>query len=92
MKKMEIVQALREMEDLDRHQAYRIVNLFFDSITQALKIGGRAEIRGFCTFSVKSYPEYTGRNPKTGKKVIVKEKRLPVIRVGRELKERVNKI
>ena len=90
MKKMEIVQTLRETESLDRHQAHRIVNLFFDSIAQALKAGDRAEIRGFCSFSVKSYPEYTGRNPKTGEKVVVKEKRLPVIRVGTELRERVD--
>ena len=70
--------------------ARETVNLFFNSIKDAVKNGDRVEIRGFGSFSVKHYEEYVGRNPKTGEKVKVKPKRLPVFRPGRELRERVD--
>ena len=70
--------------------ARETVNLFFDSIKEALKTGDRVEIRGFGSFHVKNYGGYTGRNPKTGQKVEVQPKRLPVFRAGRELKRIVD--
>jgi integration host factor subunit beta len=66
------------------------VNLFFNSIKESLQSGDRVEIRGFGSFSTKQYEEYVGRNPKTGEKVKVKPKRLPVFRPGRELRDIVN--
>ena len=52
--------------------------------------GDRVEIRGLCSFYVKKYKSYAGRNPKTGKEVTVKPKKLPFFKCGKELKERVN--
>lgn len=66
------------------------VNLFFGSIKEALKGEDRVEIRGFGSFSVKNYDGYTGRNPKTGVKVEVGPKKLPIFRPGRELKSLVD--
>jgi integration host factor subunit beta len=48
------------------------------------------EIRGLCSFFVKEYDGYTGRNPKTGEKVKIKPKKLPFFKPGKELKERVD--
>jgi len=70
--------------------ARETVNLFFNSIKDALEGGDRVEIRGFGSFSTKQYGEYIGRNPKTGEKVKVKSKKLPVFRPGRELRDLVN--
>ena len=70
--------------------ARETVNLFFDSIKEALKGGDRVEIRGFGSFHVKEYEGYTGRNPKTGQSVEVKPKKLPVFRAGRELRSLVD--
>ncbi len=44
--------------------------------------GDRVEIRGFGTFSVKKYKPYKGRNPKTGEKISVPPKKLPLFKVG----------
>ncbi len=41
---------------------------------------------------VKNYESYTGRNPKTGEKVIIQPKKLPFFKAGKELKDRVNSI
>jgi len=59
-------------------------------MSEALASGDRVEIRGLCSFHVKKYDSYAGRNPKTGKKVKIKSKRLPFVKCGKELKERVN--
>jgi len=39
---------------------------------------------------VREYGAYMGRNPKTGKVVNIKPKKLPFFKVGRELKKRVD--
>jgi integration host factor subunit beta len=90
MNRADLIEALAKKEVLKETEAYTIINLIFDGFTDTLKKGGRIEIRGFGSFSVREYGAYTGSNPKTGKKVYVKPKRLPFFKVGKELKERVN--
>jgi len=58
---------------------------------QALAQEDRIEIRGFGSFQVRSYQSYQGRNPRTGESIQVNNKKLPFFKVGKELKERVNK-
>ena len=90
MNKSDLIDALSTKENLNNKNAFEIVNLIFDGFTDALKKGGRIEIRGFGSFSVREYGGYTGRNPKTGAKTKVGAKRLPFFKVGKELKARVN--
>ena len=66
------------------------MNLFFDEMSNALANGDRVEIRGLCSFHVKKYDAYTGKNPKTGESVKVKGKKLPFFKVGKELKDKVD--
>ncbi|MCF8045322.1 MAG: integration host factor subunit beta [Desulfarculaceae bacterium] len=90
MNKLELIDALKERTDLSKSQAAEIVNIFFDSLKEAFVKGERVEIRGFCSFFIKEYDSYTGRNPKTGEKVHIPPKRLPFFKCGKELKERVD--
>jgi nucleoid DNA-binding protein len=71
-------------------RAESIVNTIFDSIEASLKKGERTEIRGFGSFEVRAYGEYAGRNPRSGTTVLVKAKRLPFFKTGKELKDRIN--
>ena len=41
---------------------------------------------------VKDYGSYVGRNPKTGDSIKVPPKKLPFFKVGKELKERVDRL
>jgi integration host factor subunit beta len=59
-------------------------------MTEALCRGEAVEIRGFGSFVVKHYDGYVGRNPKTGKKIEIRSKKLPFFRVGKELREKIN--
>ncbi len=90
MNKLELIQALKDATDLSKSEAAAVVDLFFSGMADALSKGERVEIRGLCSFFVKEYDGYTGRNPKTGKKVKIKPKKLPFFKAGKELKERVD--
>jgi integration host factor subunit beta len=90
MNKSELVERLAERAKITKKRAEQVVNLVFDQMTQALKRGERIEIRGFGSFTSKSYDAYTGRNPRTGETIHVPAKRLPFFKVGKELKERVD--
>ena len=91
MNKLELVQALRDSNGLSKQEAEEVVNLFFNEMANSLANGDRVEIRGFCSFFVKEYDSYTGRNPKTGEKVRIPSKKLPFFKAGKELKERVDR-
>ena len=90
MTKLELINTLREEAGITRNEAAEVVKLLFDEMSNALAKGDRVEVRGFCSFYVKKYKRYTGRNPKTGKKIKVKQKKLPFFKCGRELKRRVD--
>jgi len=90
MNKLELIQALKDANGLSKAEAQKIVDLFFNEMANALAKGERVEIRGFCSFFVKKYKPYTGRNPKTGEKVRIAPKKLPFFKAGKELKERVD--
>ena len=90
MNKLGFIEELRNKAELTKIEARKVVDLFFDEMSNALANGDRVEIRGFCSFYVKHYKAYTGRNPKTGEQTRVKPKKLPFFKVGRELKERVD--
>jgi len=91
MNKLELVEALREEAGITKNEAEVVVNMVFEEMSNTMANGDRVEIRGLCSFCVKQYKAYTGRNPKTGEKVEIKPKKLPFFKSGKELKDRVDK-
>jgi integration host factor subunit beta len=66
------------------------VKAILDVVTASLAADQRIEIRGFGSFGLNKRPSRTGRNPKTGEKVLVPAKMVPHFKAGKELRERVN--
>ncbi len=66
------------------------VRTLLECLTQSLERQERIEIRGFGSWSLKSRPARTARNPKTGEPVTI----TPTVRIhfkpGLEFRERVN--
>ncbi len=91
MNKVQLIQALKDATDLTKPEAAAVVDIFFNGMAKELAEGGRVEIRGLCSFFVKEYRAYTGRNPKTGERVKIKPKKLPFFKAGKELMERVDR-
>jgi len=66
------------------------VKTLLDTMSSALADGKRIELRGFGSFVMHHRPPRQGRNPKSGEKVMVPEKRVPHFKPGKELRERVD--
>jgi integration host factor subunit beta len=62
----------------------------FEQIGSALARGDRVELRGFGAFSVRVREARVGRNPRTGKEMVVPHKACPHFKTGKELRERLN--
>ena len=91
MNTVQLIQALKDATDLTKPEAAAVVDIFFNGMAKELAEGGRVEIRGLCSFFVKEYRAYTGRNPKTGERVTIKPKTLPFFKAVKELKEWVDR-
>ena len=90
MNKSGLIDIVAEQGKMTRKKAEEIVELFFNSIVEAMQKGERVEIRGLGSFVVRDYKPYTGRNPRTGQSIQVKPKKLPFFKVGKELRFRVD--
>lgn len=93
MTKSVLIEKIAEkMEGLTKKQVEVIVETVFDSIKEALAKGGKVEIRGFGNFRLRNRNARKARNPKTGESVSVPPKKVPFFKVGKELREMVNKV
>ena len=90
MNKLKLIDTLRFEAEITKSEAAAVVGLFFNEMTNALAKGDRVEIRGLCSFYVKKYKGYAGRNPKTGEPTRVRPKKLPFFKCGTGLKDRIN--
>jgi len=91
MTKADLIAVIADKLKLPWARAELLVDQVFSSMVEALQQGEGIEIRGFGSFTVREYKAYEGRNPRTGDAVHVKPKRLAFFKVGKELRERVNR-
>jgi integration host factor subunit beta len=91
MTKSDLIATLAARASISSGQAEQLVNTIFEAMADALVAGDKIELRGFGTFTVRSYDGYTGRNPRTGETVEVAPKKLPFFKVGKDLKELVDR-
>lgn len=91
MTKSELIERLaQEQAHMSHKDAELAVKLLLEQLSDTLENGGRAEIRGFGSFSVHGRPPRVGRNPKTGESVQIPKKHVPHFKPGKELRERVD--
>ncbi len=91
MNKSDLINAIAEGLGLTRPKTQSVLNTILETMADTLGRGESIELRGFGSFTVKQYESYEGRNPKTGEKIQVSPKKLPHFKVGRDLRERVNR-
>jgi len=91
MVKSELIQKLSEQANISPKIAEIAVNTVFEAMTQALVKGEGIEIRGFGSFKVREYRGRTGNHPRTGSIIEIPSKRRPFFKVGKELRERINR-
>ena len=82
MKKSEIEKELSRKFDLNSIESRKVLDVIINAMTEMLRDGERIEIRHFGSFFTKSYDPYEGRNPRTGEKINIGKKILPLFRVS----------
>lgn len=93
MTKSELIARLAERyPQLVVKDAEFAVKTILDAMAQTLAQGNRIEIRGFGSFALSYRPPRVGRNPKSGERVLVPEKRVPHFKPGKALREKVDAV
>lgn len=90
MTKADLVDEVSRATELKRTDSEVIVEALFDSVVKALKNSDKLEVRGFGSFRIRKRKARQGRNPKTGEKVDVPEKKVPYFKPSKELKDLIN--
>ena len=69
MNKSEVIQDVASSSGLSRYDVERVIDAFFDTVTDALVNGDRVAWPSFGSFSATPRPARTGRKPRTGEPV-----------------------
>jgi DNA-binding protein HU-beta len=91
MNKTDLISAIMAKTNLAKKTTTEIVEAFTDVISEELAKGGDVRLVGFGTFKTKVRAERKGRNPSTGKEIIIPKTVAPAFVAGSILKEAVNK-
>ena len=90
MKKSEFAGRVADRIGLSQSAAGNAVDAVFEAVGEALANGEEVRIVGFGTFTTKSRPAYTGRNPRTGESLEIQASTVPAFKAGKALKDAVN--
>jgi integration host factor subunit beta len=91
MIKADLIASIAKKLSVSKQEAESGVNLFFDTIKDAILRGEEIEIRGFGSFRFRNRTSRSGRNPRTGKPVKVPSKKVLYFKPSKLLKELINK-
>ena len=91
MNKSELVIALSEKTGASKKSAEETLNVLIDTIKEELSNGGKVQLVGFGTFETRKRAARKGRNPQTGEEMKIAASTVPVFKVGKALKDTVNK-
>ena len=89
MNKQELITAIAEKTELSKKDADKALAALTSTITETLKAGEKVALVGFGTFEVKTRAAKESRNPRTGEKMMLPEKKVPSFKAGAGLKDAV---
>ena len=90
MNKKELIAAIAAQADLSVAQIEEAFKATFSTIQKVMTEQGSVAIPGFGSFATKVRAERKGRNPSTGKEILIPRAIVPVFKAGSQLKESVN--
>lgn len=90
MNKSELIARIAEQAGINKTQATAALQAVETGVVDTLANGGKVELKGFGTFSVKERAERTGRNPQTGEAIQIAASKTPTFKAGKAFKDAVN--
>ena len=88
--KKEIIMKINEEIGIPKKDCVRIVESLFDIIKDDLDKWNPVMISGFGKWTVKAKKKRKGRNPKTGKEMIIDARRVVTFKPSNVLRDKVN--
>jgi integration host factor subunit alpha len=90
MTKIEIIEAAYENLGIPKKDCIRLVESLFEIIKDELDKGKNVMISGFGKWSVKAKKKRKGRNPQTGKEMILDARKVVTFKPSTVLRDTVN--
>ncbi|MCD6517975.1 MAG: integration host factor subunit beta [Candidatus Aminicenantes bacterium] len=91
MIKVDLINKLAKDMNITKQEAEKGVNIFFNTLKDAMKKGEEIELRGFGSFRIRKRDSRSGRNPRTGEPVKVPSKKVIYFKPSKILKQSINK-
>jgi integration host factor subunit alpha len=88
--KAHIVDSVAEATGYTRNKSFEIVEILLELIKAALESGDNMMISGFGRFCVKEKAKRRGRNPATGKDMVLAPRKVITFKWSAKLKEKLN--
>ncbi len=88
--KAHIVQALAEQNGYPNKKSFNTIEILLEIIKRTLESGEDVMISGFGKFYVKEKKQRRGRNPATGKDMMLDPRRVVTFKCSRQLKDKTN--
>lgn len=89
MNKAQLIDAVASKAGLTKADAKKALDAFVETTTEALKQGDRLALIGFGSFSISDRPARQGRNPQTGAKIEIEQKKVVKFKAGSELTDAI---
>lgn len=90
MTKAEIAMRTAQRTGMSRKDTMDAIEIFLESIKDALKQNKKVSLVGFGTFYMKEKNARNGRNPRSGKRIWIPAKKVATFKPGKAFRERVN--
>ncbi len=87
--KKDIIEDLIMNLGLSRKEASDVIETFLEVIKETLEKGEEVSLSGFGKWSVRNKRERKGRNPKTGEKIAITERRVVTFSLSNVLRSKL---
>ena len=89
MNKGDLIEAVAKDAGISKALAGKVLDSTIDAVTRSLGRGDRVALVGFGTFSVSTRKARTGRNPRTGKEIMIPATKVARFKAGNKLAQSV---
>ncbi len=90
MTKAVVAAKVADKTGMSRKDTMDAIEIFLESIKEALKEGRKVSLVGFGTFYMKDKKARNGRNPRTGERIHIPPKRVATFKPGKAFREIVD--
>jgi len=88
--KAHIIEAVSNQIGYPKNHSSELVEILLEIMKRSLESGDDVLISGFGKFCVKEKRERRGRNPATGKDMMMKPRRVVTFKCSRNLRDKIN--